>query len=132
MNSETRFGYICLNNLEKVGETKKLSNCVNSCHLKEKKKKTKHKFSGSIEKKTELFWSRYSFGEEYRSFCVTFVLYSKLHQTKNPMAGKDLVIVYLFTSCAKTFKNQNSKPWEFAYCLKKILLHQEVKNLVFH
>ena len=82
--------------MEKIGETKKLSDCVNSCHLKEKKQnKTKHNFSGSIEKKTELFWSRYSFGEKYRSFCGRFVLYIKLYQTKNPMAGKDLVIACL-------------------------------------
>lgn len=81
--------------MEKIGETKKLSDCVTPCYLKGKNYKTKHKFSGRIEKKTELFWSRYSFGEKYRSFCVTFVLYIKLYQTKNPMAGKDLVIVCL-------------------------------------
>ena len=66
--------------MEKIGETKKLSDCVTPCYLKGKNYKTKHKFSGRIEKKTELFWSRYSFG---------------IQQTKNPMAGKDLVIVCL-------------------------------------
>ena len=68
---------------------------MNSCHLKEKKTtKQNIRFQGASKRKMNYFGLGIHLARNIDHF-VTFVLYIKLYQTKNPMAGKDLVIVCL-------------------------------------
>ena len=81
--------------MEKIGETKKLSDCVNSCYLKEKKTiKQNISFQGASKRKQNYFGFSIHLARNIDHFVLHLSCTLK-YQTKNPMAGKDLVIVCL-------------------------------------
>ena len=80
--------------MEKIGETKKLSDFVNSCHLKEKKQQQKQNISFQGASKRNYFGLGIHLARNIDHFVLHLSCTLK-YQTKNPMAGKDLVIVYI-------------------------------------
>ena len=94
--------------MEKIGETKKLSDFVNSCHLKEKKKNIS--FQGASKRKQNYFGLGIHLARNIGHFVLDLSCTLNYIKQKNPMAGKDLVIVCLHLVQKLSKISQNSKP----------------------
>ena len=82
--------------MEKIGEAKKLSDFVNSCHLKEKKTtKQNRSFKGASKRKQNYFGLSIHLARNIDHFVLRLSCTLNYIKQKNPMAGKDLVIVCL-------------------------------------